>query len=284
MAFTVSAVAAKDGAGATITGGLIAGDIAGSGTGPFFLYHGLIDGVLGVNKAKVLAASTAAVAGDTALVVALHPSSTTKGGGAADANTMRVTVDTLQLGGLQSTAQAMLANYSLVALPTDQTKIPVHGNTAHGGTDADNPLKMGLKATTSLAGLTLTTDAKVSDMRCGIDGVVITRPHANLEDIVTGVATCTSGANTSGIAAIGAGIKFYLCAVLISNTGGVAAGNLSITDGSGGTEKANIPFSTVGAVENLPVPVGFTANTAVFVDPSGTDTIKVTLIGFKSKV
>jgi hypothetical protein len=53
MAFTVSAIAAKDGAGAAITGGLISGDIAGGGAGPWFLYHGLIDGVAGVNKAAI---------------------------------------------------------------------------------------------------------------------------------------------------------------------------------------------------------------------------------------
>lgn len=53
MAFTVSAVAAKDSAGAAIGGGLLAADIAGSGVGPFFMYHGLVDGVAGVNRAAI---------------------------------------------------------------------------------------------------------------------------------------------------------------------------------------------------------------------------------------
>lgn len=53
MAFTVGSVAAKDGAGTTVGGGLIAADIAGAGAGPWFLYHAMIDGVAGVNKAQV---------------------------------------------------------------------------------------------------------------------------------------------------------------------------------------------------------------------------------------
>lgn len=140
MAFTVSAIAAKDSAGSAITGGLLAGDIAGSGSGPWFLYHGLVDGVLGVNKAKVVAATTAAATGDTALVVALHPSSTTKGAGAADATTTRVTIDSGQLG---SIGPGLMAAAVLATFATDQTKIPVHGNTAHDGVDADKPIKIG---------------------------------------------------------------------------------------------------------------------------------------------
>lgn len=160
------------------------------------------------------------------------------------------------------------------------------GDIAHASADGSGsaPVKQGARATTSLAALTLAADANRVNLHAGIDGVQITRPHCNLEDLLSAVVTCTSGANTSGIAAQGAGVKIYITAVLISNIGGAAAGNLSVTDGTGGTEKINVPFSTVGAVENLPIPVGFSANIAVFVDPSGSDTVKVTLIGFKSKI
>lgn len=116
------------------------------------------------------------------------------------------------------------------------------------------------------------------------DGAKIVRPHAPLEDLLTNVATSTAGANVSGLAAPGAGYRIYLCAVLISNTGGAASGQVSVTDGSGGTEKANIPYTQVGAVENLPVPIPFSFNTAVFVDPSGSDNMKITLIGFRARI
>src|SRR5579863_814324 len=63
MAFTISSVAAKDGNGTTVGGGLLAADIAGGGAGPFFLFHGLVDGVAGSNKAAVTAANALKVDG-----------------------------------------------------------------------------------------------------------------------------------------------------------------------------------------------------------------------------
>jgi hypothetical protein len=55
MAFTVSSIAAKDGAPSPVAigGGMLAGDVAGGGVGPFFLFKGLVDGVAGVNKAQI---------------------------------------------------------------------------------------------------------------------------------------------------------------------------------------------------------------------------------------
>jgi hypothetical protein len=53
MAFTLGAIAAKDGAGVTIPGGLLAADIAGGDVGPWILFKGLVDGVAGVNRAAV---------------------------------------------------------------------------------------------------------------------------------------------------------------------------------------------------------------------------------------
>lgn len=55
MPFTIGAIAAKDGAGNTITGGILAADTTGSG--PWFTYHGLVDGVAGANKAQISAAN-----------------------------------------------------------------------------------------------------------------------------------------------------------------------------------------------------------------------------------
>lgn len=63
MAFTVGAIAAKDGGGATVGGGLVAADTVGGGVGPWFLYHGIVDGLAGVNKAQVTAGSALKVDG-----------------------------------------------------------------------------------------------------------------------------------------------------------------------------------------------------------------------------
>lgn len=75
MAASTSVIVAKDGAGTTIAGGLVAQDKSGAGTGPFFGAHALVDSQ-GVNIGTIKAASTAAVATDTAVVVAVSPNNT----------------------------------------------------------------------------------------------------------------------------------------------------------------------------------------------------------------
>lgn len=75
MASSLSSIVAKDGTPATIVGGILAIDKSGAGTGPFFSAVALVD-TQGVNTSTVKAASTAAVVGDTALVVAVSPNNT----------------------------------------------------------------------------------------------------------------------------------------------------------------------------------------------------------------
>lgn len=75
MPSSLSNIAAKDGAASTVAGGILAVDKSGAGTGPFFAAQTLVD-TQGVNTATIKAASTASVAGDTALVVAISPNNT----------------------------------------------------------------------------------------------------------------------------------------------------------------------------------------------------------------
>lgn len=158
------------------------------------------------------------------------------------------------------------------------------GDVANDAADSGNPVKVGSKAIAGLSTATLVAAADRVENYAGLDGALIVRPHCGLEDIVSAVVTCTSGANTSAISAQGSGIKVYVTSVIIRNAG-TSNGNLLLTDGSGGTTKADIPFpASTGTVWNPPVPLGFSANTAIFADPSGSDNIIVTVIGFKSKV
>ena len=69
---SLSTIAAKDGAGATIAGGLQAADKSGAGTGPFAAAHVIIDAA-GTNLATVKAGSSgSAAASDTAVVVTVR--------------------------------------------------------------------------------------------------------------------------------------------------------------------------------------------------------------------
>lgn len=208
--------------------------------------------------------STAPVATDRAIVVAMSPNSQNANG------------------------QTTMANSTPVVIASDQSSVAVTsaGNVAHDAVDSGSPVKQGFKATTSLAGLTLVANADRTDAFSGVDGVQIMRPHCNLEDIVSGVLANTDGASTSVIAAQGAGIKTYITTVIFANTSATAV-TVDLRDGVAGSVKATfpVPANTSGLVCNLPVPLPFSANTAVCMDGSAAaTTVTCTLIGFKSKI
>lgn len=162
----------------------------------------------------------------------------------------------------------------------------VVGDAAHDAAQAGNPLSMGATAETSLSGITLVADGDATRLYAGVDGVLITRPHCNLEDIVSGVDSDTAGDSTAVIAAQGAGIKVYVTSVIVKNTHASTDAYIDLRDGAAGTIKASIPAPAAGgAIVNFDVPLPFSANTAVCVDPSAAvTTIITTVIGFKSKV
>lgn len=171
-----------------------------------------------------------------------------------------------------------------MALATDSPGvIPM---VAHDAADSGEPLKIGGRAVAGLSGLTLVAAADRTDQLYGIDGAQYVRPHCGLEDIVSGVAAITDGSSTSVIASAGAGVKNYITSVMIANTSATAV-TVDLRDGAAGTVKATLPVpaNTSGVVCNYPIPLPFSAATAVCADPSAAaSTVTVTLIGFKSKV
>lgn len=154
---------------------------------------------------------------------------------------------------------------------------------AHDAADSGSPIKIGAKATTALSGLTLVSDGDRTNVFAGIDGVLITRPHCNLEGIVTGNASNTDGTSTQCIAAQSAGIKTYLTSVILTNT---SSSNIYVEIKDGSTTKLTIPVpANGGAIFNPPVPIPGTAATAWNFDPSAaTTTVYCSMVGFKSKV
>jgi hypothetical protein len=185
----------------------------------------------------------------------------------------------------QGTWTVGLSAAQTLATVTSVTTL-ANGQTAHDSAATGSPLRIGAKAETSLAGITLVADGDATDLYAGVDGVQITRPYCNLEDIVSGVAAITDGSSTSVIASQGAGIKTYITSVAIANSSATAV-TVDIRDGAAGTVKLTLPVpaDVAGVVFSLPVPLPFSAATAVCADPSAAaSTVTVTLIGFKSKV
>ncbi len=240
--------------------------------------------------------------GDTAI---------TFGAGAVDSNTLRVTVDTDQLGSDPTKAEDVASaggdfgipamavqkatpantagtdgDYEMLQMSAGRLwgSTQAYGDVAHDAADSGNPVKLGAKATTSLSGLTLVADADRTNLFAGVDGVLITRPHCNLEAIVSGNATNTDGSSTACISAQAAGIKTYLTSVVLCNSHASTDCTVDIKDGN--TVKISLPVPHAsGVVFNCPVPIPGTAATAWNFDPSAAvTTITCSMIGFKSKV
>lgn len=163
------------------------------------------------------------------------------------------------------------------------------GAVAHGTADAGNPVNLGATVETSLSGITVASDGQRTKLYAGADGVLIVRPHANLEDITRDRATNTDGASTAfagELAAAGAGIKHWLTWCTVANSSATAV-TVDLRDGVAGSVLWTVPApaNTNGAHVMFPTPIDFSANTAVAYDASAAaTTITITCGGFKSKL
>lgn len=191
------------------------------------------------------------------------------------------------IGAVEIAAAQTLATVTTVSTVTTCSTVTTlaNGQTAHDSAVSGSPLRVGAKAETALSGITLVADGDATDLHAGVDGVLITRPHTGLEDITSGVAAITDGSSTSVISAAGAGVKIYITSVIIANSSASYV-TVDLRDGTAGSVKATFPApATGGVVHTLPVPLAFSANTAVAADPSAAaSTVTITLVGFKSKV
>ena len=218
-----------------------------------------------------------AVSGAGFNITQMNGANVTMGNGASGTGVQRVTVANDSTG--------ILAGVTTVTTVTTCSTL-TGSSIAHDGADSGNPHKIGAKATTALSGITKVADADRTDLFAGVDGVLITRPHCNLEDIASGVAAITDGSSTSVIATGGANVKYYVTSVIIANSSSSNV-TVDIRDGTGGAVKATFPVpANGGVVHSFAVPLGgFTANTALAADPSASaTTITVTIVAFKSKV
>lgn len=158
---------------------------------------------------------------------------------------------------------------------------------AHDSADSGNPHKIGAKATASVLGGTPVAAADRTDLFAGTDGVLIGRPHTSLEDIISEQKTNTDGSSTAmtGAFAATASQRIYLTSLIIANS---SATNITvdIRDGSAGSVLATFPVpASGGCIHAFPVPLRFSANTALAFDGSAAaTTLTVSAVGFKAKI
>ena len=163
----------------------------------------------------------------------------------------------------------------------------VGGSTAHDAADAGNPIKVGAKAETSLAGATLVADGDRTDLYADSDGLLMTKPYTAYGDILVERISNTNGTSTafSTFGAV-ASTRNYVTTISVYNDSTTNA-YVDFRDGTAGTVLFTLPLPAKGgAVCNFTLPLRQpTANTAFAYDVSaGLTTVYISIIGFQSKV
>lgn len=171
-----------------------------------------------------------------------------------------------------------------MTLAADDPLVTLVTGVAHDAADSGNASKIGAKATTSLSAKTMVSNNDRTDLFSGVDGVLITRAHCNLEDIVWGVASNTDGTSTEVIASAGAGLKQYLTSVSIVNMHVSTTAYVELKSGT--TVKWRLPVPPGGVVQtfNVPLPPNAADEAWNFDSSAAVTTLYFNAVGFKSKV
>lgn len=151
------------------------------------------------------------------------------------------------------------------------------GNVAHGAADADNPVKIGGRARTSV--ITSVSNDNRSDQITTIQGYLVNFPYALPQSALNGNASATGTGDTAVIAAQGAGITINVTTITVYNS---STTNTFVSIKDGATTRLVIPAPAAGgAMVTLPFPLRLTANTALnFASAAGVTTMYVSAVGF----
>lgn len=254
---------------------------ANAGTGTFTVSGAVTNTVLSVvGNGAGATAQRVTLANDSTGIVALTTSTASIGKLASNTG---VTIGAVEL----AAAQTLATVTTVTTCATVTTVTTLNGSAiAHDGADSGNPHKIGARALTSVSAQTLVAANDRTDLFAGLDGVLITRQHCNLEDIVTATpVVITDGSSTSVLASPGAGLRNYITSISIANSSASFV-TVDLRDGTAGAVLWTVPVpATGGVVYTFPVPLKFTGATAVAADPSAAaSSITVSVLGFKSKV
>lgn len=145
---------------------------------------------------------------------------------------------------------------------------------------------VGARATNNIEGITQVANADATRVQADLNGVLITRPHTTLEEILKERVANTNGTSTdfTTFAAGGSGVHNYVTTISIYNSS-ATDGYVDFRDGAAGSVifTAAAP-ATGGSVINLPVPLKGADNTALAYDVSGAlDTVYISVVGFQAQ-
>lgn len=252
---------------------------------------GLAAGTNGIGK---LTANSGVDIGDvdvTTVGTITPGTATTSLGKAEDAGHTTGDVGVMSLG-VANTADAAISGTTLDYTPytTDLTgAIRTIGNADHDATDAGKPLKIGYKAESSLASVTLVADGDRTDAYGDLDGVAFARPYS-LGDLKSDATSNTDGASTaSSVFTAVASTKNCIDGIHVFRTdSGTTPIYIDFRDGTGGSVlwRAVLPPNGGAIFPKADMPYFRTsANTALAYDVSAaTTTVYINVSGFQSKV
>jgi hypothetical protein len=191
-----------------------------------------------------------------------------------------IDADTATLAGAVSSAKMQV---DVITLPSVTIG---GGGVAHDTGDSGNPVKIGLKAESSPAGVTLVTDGDRTDAYGDVDGIQLVKPFTAFGDILVERVSNTDGSSTaSTVFGATANARNCITTIAVYNDS-TTNGYIDFRDGTGGTILFTLPLPAKGgAVCNFPLPLRqTTTNTALAFDVSAAlTTVYISLIGFKSK-
>ncbi len=166
----------------------------------------------------------------------------------------------------------------------------VSGDVAHDTADAGEPVKLGARAETSLAGITLVADADRTNLYADADGVLVTKLGTTGADFLSEAVSNTDGTSTA-LTTFGATASAYnyITAYSVFRTdAGTSMAYVDFRDGTAGSVLWRVPLPPNGGA-NLSLgglPIFKTgANTALAIDVSSAlSTVYISVSGYKSKV
>lgn len=161
-----------------------------------------------------------------------------KGSGTSGSATQRVIVDSSQLSALGQTTSAASAP---VVIASDQSKVPVHGDTASGSSDANNPVKIG--GVGRITNPTAVTDGqRVNGIFDKLGKQIVVGAIRDLKgNQQTSISNSTS--ETTIVTAV-ASTFLDLYGLILANTGATTT-KVSIRDDTAGTVRAIIEVPTL---------------------------------------
>jgi hypothetical protein len=185
---------------------------------------------------------------------------------------------------MAATSPGIITTGTQAAPSTQYISTVAAGDLAHDAADSGNPQKIGGVARSSEPAAVSASGDRVNAI-FDLVGKQIVLPYANPENFFSASpANVTTTTSTLLIASPGAGLRYYITQITVSNKHLTAGTDVLIQDGNGGATLYAIPAASLwgGAVLTFPTPLRQpTVATALYFAAAAAADIRVSVSGYK---